>query len=220
MQLQGDAQELAVEEWLLSQYPIDSIERVKTGALGADCIQKINSPTKQSCGTIYYESKRTKAFQMKWIEKFKADIRDRNADIGVIVSQARPTGHDRMTQIDGIWICNFEEFKGLCIALRNQIIEVDRVAISQKNRGDKMHMLWDYLQSNEFRLQVEAIVEGFTQMKTDLEKEKRSIQGHWKKREKQIDKVLLSTGDMYNCFKGIAGSSVQSVAALEFEGQS
>ena len=215
-QLQGDAQELAVEEWLHSQYPIDSIERVKTGALGADCIQKINSPTKQSCGTIYYESKRTKAFQMKWIEKFKADIRDRNADIGVIVSQARPAGHDRMTQIDGIWICNFEEFKGLCIALRNQIIEVDRVAISQENRGDKMHMLWDYLQSNEFRLQVDGIVEGFTTLKTELEKEKRATNAQWNRREKQIDKVLLNTANMYGAIKGIAGSSIQPVAALEY----
>jgi len=220
MQSQGEAQELAVEEWLMSQFPHDNVEEIKKGALGGDCIQTINTVGKEGCGSIYYESKRTKAFKQEWIEKFKADMRARNTDIGVIVSQARPTGIDRMGMVDGVWVCNFDEFKGLCQVLRNQIIQIDQVRVSQENKGDKMAMLYEFLQSNEFRLQVEAIVEGFTQMKTDLDKEKRSIQGHWKKREKQIDKVLLNTGDMYNCFKGIAGSSVQSVAALEFEDQS
>ena len=146
-------------------------------------------------------------------------MRARNTDIGVLVSQARPTGMDRMGMLDGVWVCNFEEFTGLCQVLRNQIIQIDQVRIGQENKGEKMSMLYEFLQSNEFRLQVEAIVDGFTQMKTDLDKEKRSIQGHWKKREKQIDKVLLTTGEMYNCFRGIAGSSVQSVAALEFDSQ-
>ena len=220
MQSQGEAQELAVEEWLMSQFPHDNVEEIKKGALGGDCIQTINTIGKEGCGSIYYESKRTKAFKQEWIEKFKTDMRARNTDIGVIVSQARPTGMHRMGMLDGVWVCNFDEFKGLCQVLRNQIIQIDQIRVSQENKGDKMAMLYEFLQSNEFRLQVEAIVEGFTQMKTDLDKEKRSIQGHWKKREKQIDKVLLSTGDMYNCFKGIAGSSVQSVAALEFEDQS
>jgi len=217
MQLQGEAQELAIEDWLRNHHPLDDIQQIKTGALGADCIQAVNALTGHSCGTIYYESKRTKTFQPAWIEKFKADIRDRNANIGVIISQARPAGHDRMAVIDGIWICNFEEFKGLSMALRNQIVEVDRVTASQVNRGEKMQMLWDYLQSNEFRLQVEAIVDGFTQMKIDLDKEKRAIQSQWKKREKQIDKVLLNTGAMYSTMRGIAGASIQSVRALEFE---
>ena len=220
MQSQGEAQELAVEEWLMSQFPHDNVEEIKKGARGGDCIQTINTVGKEGCGSIYYESKRTKAFKQEWIEKFKTDMRARNTDIGVIVSQARPTGINRMGMVDGVWVCNFDEFKGLCQVLRNQIIQIDQVRVSQENKGDKMAMLYEFLQSNEFRLQVEAIVEGFTQMKADLDKEKRSIQGHWKKREKQIDKVLLNTGDMYNCFKGIAGSSVQSVAALEFEDQS
>lgn len=219
MQSQGEAQELAVEEWLMNQFPQDNIDEIKKGALGGDCIQTINTISKECCGSIYYESKRTQAFKREWIEKFKADMRARNTDIGVLVSQARPTGMDRMGMLDGVWVCNFEEFKGLCQVLRNQIIQIDQVRIGQENKGEKMSMLYEFLQSNEFRLQVEAIVDGFTQMKTDLDKEKRSIQGHWKKREKQIDKVLLTTGEMYNCFRGIAGSSVQSVAALEFDSQ-
>jgi hypothetical protein len=217
MQVQGEVQELAVEDWLRCQYPQDHIEEVKKGALGADCIQTVHNSALQACGKICFESKRTKAFQPAWIEKFKADIRDCNAEIGVIVSQARPAGHDRMAMIDGIWVCNFEEFKGLTIALRNQIIEVDRVTHSQVNQEEKVQLLWKYLQSNEFRLQVEGIVEGFSTLKSDLEKEKRAIKQQWKRREKQIDKVLDSTTNMYGAIRGIAGASIQPVAALEFD---
>ena len=122
-----------------------------------------------------------------------------------------------MGMVDGVWVCNFDEFKGLCQVLRSHIIQLDQAVMSQENKGDKMSLLYKYLQSNEFRMQVEAIVEGFTQMKADLDKEKRSIQGSWKKRETQINKVLLNTTNMYSAIRGIAGSSIQPVAALEFD---
>ena len=217
MQIQGEAQELAVEEWLTSNFSHDTIDEVKKGAHGGDCIQTINTTARTGCGTIYYESKRTKSFHPAWLEKFKTDIRERNADVGVLVSQARPQGMERMGLVQGIWVCNFEEFKGLCHVLRNYLIELDQARTSHENKGDKMSMLYEFLQSNEFRLQVEAIVDGFTQMKIDLDKEKRAMQGHWKKREKQIEKVLLNTGNMYQSVRGIAGSSIQPVAALEYD---
>jgi len=116
---------------------------------------------------------------------------------------------------DGVWVCSFDEFKGLCVVLRESIVQISNAVVTQENKGDKMGMLYDFLTSNEFRLQIEAIVEGFTQMKSDLESEKRSMQGIWKKREKQIDKVLLNTNHMYSSIKGIAGNAIQSVALLE-----
>ena len=122
---------------------------------------------------------------------------------------------DRMGMKDGIWICSYDEFKGLCFVLRQTTIQVSNAVISQENKGDKMTMLYDFLTSNEFRLQIEGIVEGFTQMHADLETEKRSITGHWKKREKQIQKVLLNTNYMYNSIKGIAGNAIQTIQALE-----
>ncbi|MES9929718.1 MAG: DUF2130 domain-containing protein, partial [Candidatus Thiodiazotropha sp. 6PDIVS] len=203
-------------EWLSIQFPLDSIDEIKKGERGADCLQTINTHSRTNCGTIYYESKRTKNFQPTWIEKFKADIRDRNADIGVLVTEAMPADMDRLGLKEGIWICSFDEFKGLCTVLRESVIQLSMAITTQENKGEKMGMLYDFLTSNEFRLQIEAIVEGFTQMKTDLESEKRSMQGIWKKREKQIEKVLLNTNHMYSSIKGIAGSAVQSVALLEF----
>jgi hypothetical protein len=215
MQLQGEVQELAIEEWLAAQFPLDTIEEIKKGARGGDCIQIVHTREQQNCGSIYYESKRTKDFQANWIEKFKADIRTRGANIGVLVTDAMPADMDRMGLKDGIWICNFDEFKGLCAVLRQSIIELSSAISSQENKGDKMHMLYDYLTGNTFRLQVEAIVEGFSQMKADLESEKRAMQRIWKQREKQIEKVTINTIDMHGSIKGIAGNAIQSVKALE-----
>jgi len=218
MQMQGEVQELAIEEWLAVKFPLDTIEEIKKGARGGDCLQIVHTRTEQNCGTIYYESKRTKDFQSSWIEKFKADIRDKGANIGVLVTEVMPSDMDRLGLKDGIWICNYEEFKGLCTVLRESIIQVSTALSSQENKGDKMYMLYDFLTSNTFRMQIEAIVEGFTQMKSDLESEKRSMQRIWKQRDKQIEKVVTNTIDMYGSIKGIAGNAIQSVKALELPG--
>ena len=215
MQLQGEVQELAIEEWLATQFPLDSIDEIKKGARGADCIQVVNTRTRQNCGKIYYESKRTKDFHASWIEKFKADMRERDADIGVLVTEVLPSGLDRMGMMDGVWICTFEEFKGLSAVLRESIIQLSLAMATQENKGDKMGMLYDFLTSTTFRMQIEAIVEGFSQMKSDLESEKRSMQRIWKQRERQIEKVITNTIDMYGSIKGIAGNAIQSVKALE-----
>jgi hypothetical protein len=219
MQLQGEVMELAIEEWLASQFPLDTIEEIKKGHSGADCLQIINTRSHQNCGSIYYESKRTKEFQANWIEKFKTDIREKGANIGVLVTDVMPKNMERMGLKDGIWICSLEEFKGLSAVLRESIIQISNAIASQENKGDKMHMLYDYLTGNTFKLQVEAIVEGFTQMKIDLDSEKRAMQRIWKQREKQIDKVTVNTIDMHASIKGIAGNAIQAVKALELPEQ-
>ncbi|MFT5112402.1 MAG: hypothetical protein ACI8P9_001726 [Parasphingorhabdus sp.] len=215
MQSQGEVQELAIEEWLGSQFPLDSIEEIKKGERGADCLQIVHTRSRQNCGSIYYESKRTKNFQPAWIEKFKQDIRDRNANIGVLVTEVMPQDMPRLGLRDGIWICSFEEFKGLCTVLRESIVQISTAIVSQENKGDKMGMLYDFLTSNEFQLQIEGIVEGFTQMKSDLDSEQRAMRSIWKKREKQIEKVLLNTTGMYGSIRGIAGSAVGAIESLE-----
>ena len=191
------------------------VKEIKKGARGGDCIQIVNTRARQNCGTIYYESKRTKDFQFSWIEKFKADIREKGANIGVLVTEVMPSDMDRMGLKEGLWICNYEEFKGLCAVLRESIVQLCMTISSQENKGDKMHMLYDYLTTNTFRMQVEAIVEGFSSMKIALDSEKRAMQRIWKEREKQIEKVITNTIDMYGSIKGIAGNAIQSVKALE-----
>ena len=214
-QLQGEVQELAIEQWLSEHYPLDTIEEIKKGERGADTLHIINTRSNQNCGTIYYESKRTKSFQPSWIEKFKADIREKGAHIGVLVTSAMPADMPRMGQREGVWICSFEEFKGLSAVLRDSIIRMSHAISIQDNKGDKMSMLYDYLTGNEFRMQIEAIVEGFSQMQMDLVKEKNAMNRIWKNREKQIEKVMLNTTHMYGSVKGIAGSAVKSLPLLE-----
>ncbi len=219
MQMQGEVQELAIEEWLTAQFPLDTIEEIKKGQRGGDCIQIVNTRTNQNCGSIYYESKRTKDFQPSWIEKFKTDIRVKGSNIGVLVTEVMPAGMERMGLKDGIWICNYTEFKSLCAVLRESIVQISSAVSSQENKGDKMHLLYDYLTSNNFRMQVEAIVEGFESMKNGLDSEKRAMQRIWKEREKQLDKVITNTIDMHASIRGIAGNAIQAVKALELPGE-
>ncbi len=217
MQLQGEVQEIVIEDWLRSEFPLDEIEEIKKGQQGADCLQHINTRNRQNCGSIYYESKRTKAFSPAWIEKFKADIQSKKATIGVLITQTMPKDMPRLGQVNGVWICSFDEFKNLSKVLRQSVIQLSQALVTQENKGDKMEMIYDFFTGNEFKMQVESIVEAFTQMQTDLNSEKRAIQRTWKQREKQIDKVIQNTVEMYGSVKGIAGSAVQAIPMLELE---
>lgn len=216
MQLQGEVQELAIEEWLSNQFPFDSINEIKKGAYGADCIQIVHTRELQNCGKICYESKNTKAWSDNWIDKFKQDILTAKADIGVLVTSVYPAGMERMGFVSGIWVCSLEEFKGSAALLRQSLINTHKVTQRNENKGDKMTLLYNYLTSNEFNMQLQSIVDGFITMQDELEREKRSITASWKRRQKLIDSVLLNTTDMYGSLQGIAGNALPHVAALEF----
>ena len=215
VQSQGEAQELAIEEWLKDQFPRDAIEEIKKGQSGADCLQTVRNSLGKNCGTIYYESKRTKAFQKNWIDKFNADIREKKADIGVLITQTMPKGMDRFGLKEGIWICSFDEFKGLCHVFRNFLIRISKAVVAQENKEDKMAMLYNYLTSPDFQSQFGAVVESYKQMGEDLEAEKRAMQRLWKKRENQIGKALDGLAGMYGAIEGIAGNAIQPPASLE-----
>lgn len=217
MQKQGEAQELLIEDFLKEQFPLDHIEEVKKGALGGDTLHTINTRQDLNVGVIYYESKRTKAFSNAWLDKFKQDMIAKGADAGILVSAVRPTGVERATQIKGIWVCTIEEFKILCHAVRAKIIEVHGMKVMEEHRLDNMSLMYDYLTSNEFKMQVETIVEGFSQMQEDLASEKRSMNSIWSKREKQISKVIDNTVSMYGSIKGIGGSAVGDIKSLELK---
>ncbi|GAA7975188.1 DUF2130 domain-containing protein [Helicobacter pylori] len=214
-QFQGEVQELAIEEFLRQRFPLDCIEEIKKGQRGGDCIQVVHTREFQNCGKIYYESKRTKEFQKTWVEKLKSDMREIGADVGVIVSEALPKEMERMGLFEGVWVCSFEEFKGLSAVLREGVIQVSLAKKSQENKGDKMDLLYHYLTSSEFSMQVNAIIEGFEQLRADLESEKHAMARIWKSREKQIDKVFEGTINMYGSIKGIAGNVIGQVKALE-----
>ncbi len=215
MQMQGEVQELALSEILKFEYPFDLIDDVPKGIAGADVIQTVINPHQQECGKIIYESKRTKSFSDGWIEKLKNDQREAGALIAVIVTEALPKDMDRFGRKDGVWICTYNDIKSITFILREMVIREYSVLSSQENKGSKMEMLYNYLVSDEFRQRVEGIVEGFSTLKNEMDREKRAMQKIWKEREKQIEKVILNTVDMYGSIRGIAGNVIAPVKELE-----
>jgi len=215
MQLQGESQEILLEEILKEHFPFDLIEEVGKGVEGADCIQVVRNSSGTDCGRIIYESKRTKGWSNAWVDKLKADKRNKGADVAILVTQTFPKDMDRFGERDGIWICNFKEAGSVALLMRSSIIKIYEIQKAQEGKGDKMQMLYDFLTGNEFRGQVEAIVEGFMSMKQSITKERIQMEKIWKEREKQIEKVLISTSGMYGSVKGIAGASVGNIPLLE-----
>jgi hypothetical protein len=215
MQLQGEIQELALETLLAQTFIYDIIDEVKKGIRGADAIQTVVNAFGAACGKIIFESKRTQSFSNDWIEKLKDDQRAVGADIAVLVTQTMPSKMDKFGEKDGVWICNFTEVKGLVYVLRQILIKSYQSQSSQENKAEKMSVLYNYLIGNQFKQQIEAIVEGFSSLKEELDKEKRAMQRIWKEREIQIEKVILNTVDMYGSIKGIAGNAIAPIKYLE-----
>lgn len=215
MQLQGEVQELALEEILGNGFPFDVISEVGKGIRGADCMQLVRNNFGQECGKIIYESKRTKDFGNDWTEKLKADMRSTGADIAVLVTKTMPKELDCFGLKDGVWICTFSEVKALVNVLRDGIIRVFNSSKNHENKGDKMHMLYDYLTSNEFSEQWKAIREGFTAMKMSITNERAAMEKLWKAREKQLDKVLLNAVHIKGSIDGISGMDAVDLNLLD-----
>ena len=215
MQLQGEVQELALEELLKSSFPFDEITEVGKGKRGADCIQTVRNNFGQSCGRIIFESKRAEHFGADWIEKLRADMRSQGADIAVIVTKTMPRDMSQFGEKNGVWICTFGEVKALVHVLRDGIIKVFTAAKSQENRGDKMHLLYDYLTSNEFSEQWKAMREGYQSMKQSIQRERDAMEKLWKSREKQLEKILLNAAHIKGSIEGIAGQDSIDFNLLE-----
>ncbi len=217
MQMQGEVQELLLEDLLRNSFPFDQVTEVGKGAKGADCIQTVRNQFGQECGKIIYESKRTQHFSGEWIEKLKADMRATGADIAVIVTQTMPKDMEQFGEKDGVWICSFAEVNALAHILRDSIIKIYQAAKSQENRGDKMHLLYNYLTGNEFAGQWKAIREGFLSMKLSIQKERDAMEKIWKSREKHLEKVLLNAAHIRGSIEGIAGQDSIDLNLLEDE---
>lgn len=208
MQLQGEVQELALEQLLAYAFPFDVVSEVGKGVKGADCIQTVRNNYGQECGKIIFESKRTKDFSQDWIEKLKADMRVLGADVAVIVTQAMPRDMSGFGEREGIWICTFSEVRSLVHVLRDLVIKVHTARKSQDSKGDKMTLLYNYLISGEFSEQWSAIREGFMGMKISVQRERDQMEKLWKAREKQLEKVLLNAAQIKGSIEGIAGMDV------------
>ena len=214
-QLQGEVQELELEALLRAKFPRDTIEPVPKGEFGGDALQRVIGPLGQVCGTILWESKRTKNWSDGWLVKLRDDQRTAKADIAIIVSQTLPKDVESFDLVDGIWVTNAKSVFSLAVALRHSLIELASARQALDGQQTKTEMVYQYLTGPRFRHRVEAIVEAFSSMQEDLDREKKAITKQWAKREEQIERVMQATVGMYGDLQAIAGKSFQEIEGLE-----
>lgn len=213
-QLQGEALELELENLLRSRFARDVIEPVAKGEFGGDVLQRVMGPLDQSCGTILWESKRTKNWSDLWLAKLRGDQRTAKADIALLVSNALPKGVDAFDLVDGVWVTEARCAIPVAIALRQSLIELATARDAKKGQQTKMELVYDYLTGPRFRHRVEAIVEKFSDMQADLDRERKAMTRLWAKREAQIKGVIEATVGMYGDVQGIAGQALDEIEAL------
>ncbi|MDA2922009.1 DUF2130 domain-containing protein [Patescibacteria group bacterium AH-259-L07] len=214
-QAQGEIQELELEKELSQLFPVDNVQPVPKGMQGADVIQEVLTNSGRRCGAIIWESKRTKNWSDGWISKLKDDQRSAKADVAIIVTQVLPKDIRNFGFVNGIWVTNYASFHGLAVAIRQKITELAFTKVMAASKDKRADVLFHYLTGPEFRQRIEAIIEAFSDMKIELDKEKRLYERSWAKREKQLQSVLLNTAGMYGDLQGVIGSSMQTIPALE-----
>ncbi len=217
-QAQGEVQELELENMLGGAFRYDTIEPVAKGVRGADVLQEVRDEKGISCGKIIWESKRTKAWSEGWIQKLKDDQRASKAELAVIITTTLPKDIERFGFVQGVWVTDVASAIGLATALRVNLIQLTYARNSLAGKNDKMEMIYNYLSGPEFKQRIEAIVESFSTMKTELDAERRAMEKIWAKRETQINRVIQSTAGMYGDLQGIIGSSLPEIEALELPG--
>jgi hypothetical protein len=217
-QLQGEVQELEIESLLIARFPRDTVQPVPKGEFGGDIIHRVIGPLGQQCGTILWETKRTKNWSDGWLPKLREDQRAAKAEIAVILSQVLPKDVETFGLVNQIWVAHPKVALPVAVALRQTLIEIAGARQASEGQQTKMEMVYRYLTGSRFRQRVQAIVEAFSSMRDDLDRERKAITKQWAKREEQIDRVTQATVGMYGDLQGIAGKTLQEIEGLEFQG--
>ena len=217
-QLQGEVLELELENLLRAKFPFDAIDPVPKGEFGGDLMQRVAGPSGSPCGTILWEMKRTKNWTDGWIGKLKEDQRRAKADFSIIVSTALPKGVQTFDNVEGVWVADFKCALPIALVLRQLLLDVAAARIVGEGQQSKMELVYQYLTGPRFRHRIEAIVEKFDEMQTDLDRERKAMMKSWAKREAQITSVLDATAGMYGDLQGIAGKALKEIEALDLPG--
>jgi len=206
-----------LENQLKREFPRDRIAPVLKGIKGADLVQEVFDELQSRCGHIIWEAKNTKRWSPGWIGKLKDDQRDASATFAVLVTSVLPSNIERFGQIDGVWVCDVHSYLGLAVALRHHLIDIAFARKAAEGKNDKVEMVYRYLSGDEFKRRIEAIVESFNSIQEQLMRERRAMEKIWKEREKQIQRITLNTVGMYGEMRGIIGSGLPQIAALELD---
>jgi hypothetical protein len=216
-QSQGEVMELELESLLRTRFPRDTIEPVPKGVHGGDVLHHVLGPIGQACGTILWESKRTKGWSDGWLVKLREDQREAKAEVAILSSVALPKGVDSFELVEGVWVTHPRVAIPLATTLRQSLIDLATARQAGEGQQTKTEMVYQYLTGPRFRQRVQAIVEAFSSMQEDLDKEKKAITKQWAKREEQIERVMQATVGMYGDLQGIAGKTLQEIEGLEMK---
>jgi hypothetical protein len=216
-QLQGEVQELELESLLRTRFPRDLIEPVPKGEFGGDVLHRVINAQNRICGTILWESKRTKNWSEGWLAKLRDDQRTAKAEIALLISSALPKDVTAFDLIDGVWVAETRCALPVAMALRQSLIELATARDAGEGQKTKVELVYQYLTGPGFRHRIEAIVEKVTDLQSDLEKERKTMTRMWAKREAQIRVIIESTVGMYGDLQGIAGRSLQEIEGLDLK---
>ncbi len=219
METQGEVLEQDFEAQLKTFFVHDDIQPVPKGIRGADLVQTVRTPMGSGCGVLLWETKNTKAWSSAWIPKLKDDMIEVRASVAILVSVVLPDGINRFGQVDGVWVSDPLSAIPLAAALREQLTAVSRERTASIGKSEKMEALYQYLAGVEFKQKIEGIVEAFTSMQDQLNRERRAMERHWKQREKEIERVIKNTVGLYGDMQGIIGGQIPAIPALELEAE-
>lgn len=213
-QAQGESLELALEEILRKEFPMDVIEEVKKGQRGADITQRVVDKKGKECGVILWESKNAQ-WQNDWPAKLREDQRQAKADLAILVVTAPPKGIEHYAYDNGVWICVRQFMVPLAMSLRYGLVRLNFERETHVGKDEKKEILYQYINSLEFRHRMEAIIEAFGGMQDEVEREKRWFQTKWARQEKQLRKVIDHTQGMYGDLQGVVGTSLPELKVHE-----
>jgi len=215
MQIQGEALEVCVENFLTGTFPLDTIEPIKPGAKGADCLQHVSDDGRNIYGTIYLEIKKTKDFKQPWIKKFKADIREKNADFGVLITETMPKGATKPQRMEGIWVCSVDDYEMVIQFIRHLIVELNRVKVVNENAFDKQTLVYNFITSKEFARTMDLFFDIYQAEVKALEHEEKLMSTSWGKRRKNLETMKKSTASLIGAFQSYSGDSISEIKSLE-----
>ena len=207
VEIQGEVQEELIEDYLRSKFPHDTVEEVKKGAKGADCILSINNKNNEKLAQIYFESKDHKTFKEEWVSKLLSDMKDRNINYGVLITTSMPKDYNKNQ--DG-----YVERHGkriMIIPMNYQIIHTlvsfIRINLINEHRSKKdfdapkmMKRLWDHVMGPSFQLPVRNLYQTMIRLHDIIGKEKKFYENNMANKERAILDMEEDFRDMINSF--------------------
>ena len=213
-QLQGEVMEVALEETLQRAFSQDKISNVKAGQRGADVEQIVIDKWGRECGKILWESKNAQ-WNKSWLAKLREDQRQAKAEIAVLVATNLPSGVDTFKLTDKVCITKRNIVVPLATLFRDRLIAINNERNNSAGKDEAKETLYQYLTSVDFKHRVEAIVEGFTNLQEDLEKERNWFMRKWARQEKEIRKIVDNTQGMYGDLQSATGRTLSPIKVLE-----